>query len=210
MTTPDRIYAQYRTKPKAVKWYRITPEMAGQFETVYNSIRLSYDIDKAEGEQLDAIGRIVVIDRSYEAKIIFDTNDFGESSSQFGDTDCMFSSPTGVTNAKTSDVIFRKLIKAKIAKNNSDATIDGIIEALEFITGDTQIKVVDSEDMTFTIEFGIALTEVDKMLLTQFHIVPKPQGVRFAGFSETASVTFWGCQYNWGDDRAEFGQYFGV
>lgn len=209
MIAPDRIYAQYR-KPKAVKWYRITPEMAGQFETVYNSIRLSYDIDKASGDQLDALGRIVVIDRSYEEQIVFDGTQWGDSEAQFGESESMFSAASGITNAEVSDEIFRKLIKAKIAKNNSDATIDSIISALEFITGDTQIKVIDAENMSFSVEFGIALTEIDKMLLTQFSIAPKPQGVRFAGFSETAAVTYWGGEYGWGDDRAAFGQYFGV
>lgn len=210
MTTPDRIYAQYRNKPKAVKWYRITPEMAGQFEIIYNSIRLSYDIDKATGDQLDVLGRIVVIDRSYEAQIVFDGTQWGGSDAQFGGDDSMFSAASGITNAEVSDSIFRKLIKAKIAKNNSDATIDGIISALEFITDDTKIKVIDAEDMSFSIEFGMALTEIDKMLLTQFSIVPKPQGVRFTGFSETVAVTYWGGEYGWGDDRAAFGQYFGA
>jgi len=210
MTTPDRIYAQYRNKPKAVAWYRITPEIAGQLETVYNSIRLSYNIDHATFDQLDVLGRIVVIDRSYEAGVIFETTDWGGVDSQFGGTDSMFTAPSGITNATLSDEIFRKLIKSKIAKNNSDATIDSIITALEFITGDTQIRVIDPEDMTFTIEFGMELTPVDRMLLTSFNIVPKPQGVRFAGFSETPAVTYWGGEYGWGDNRSQFGQYFGV
>lgn len=210
MTTPDRIYAQYRNKPKAVAWYRITPEIAGQFETVYNSIRLSYDIDHATFDQLDVLGRIVVIDRSYEANIKFDACDWGGSKIQFGGKKNQFRSPTGITNAAVSDEIFRKLIKAKIAKNNSDATIDSIITALEFITGDTQITVNDPEDMTFSVTFGKKLSDIDRTLLTSFNIVPKPQGVRFSGFTESLAVTYFGGQYGWGNQYAQFGQYFGA
>lgn len=207
ITIPDRIYAQYRNQPNAVKWYKIIPDMAGQFIVAFDAVRASYDIDKAEGDQLDVIGRIVVIDRSYEAGIVFKTSNWGGSKIQFGAKKSQFANTTGKIDAEVSDIIFRKLIKAKIVKNNSDATIDGILQAIEFITGDNRARVIDPGDMTFSVAFGKTLTEIDKMLLSQFDILPRPQGVRFAGYTDPVYKTIWGGAYVWGNGLSQFWQY---
>ena len=57
---PDRIYAEYRNKPKTVQWLNITREMSEQFVTQFDEISKSYDIDSNKGEQLNVIGRVVV------------------------------------------------------------------------------------------------------------------------------------------------------
>lgn len=59
MTTPNRIYAQYGDKPKAVAWYAITPTIAQQITTAAAQVRVTYDIDTQEGVQLDVIGNIL-------------------------------------------------------------------------------------------------------------------------------------------------------
>jgi len=64
---PNRVYAQYRDKPKAVAWYGIIPSLSSEIEDVYESVRKSYDIDANSGQALDVIGRIVVIDRGFES-----------------------------------------------------------------------------------------------------------------------------------------------
>lgn len=64
---PNRIYAQYRDKPKAAAWYGIAPTLALELSDVYELVRVSYDIDIANIDQLDMIGRIVVIDKPYNS-----------------------------------------------------------------------------------------------------------------------------------------------
>lgn len=145
----NRIYAQYKDKPKAVAWYNITPTLASQFETVYNNIRYTYSIDENTGNALDVIGNVVDIAR-----------------------------------VDATDDIYKILLRAKISKNNSDATLDSIFTAVQYVTGIQDIRVNDNEDMTFTVEFANPLTTEQRDIFNEYDLVPKPQGVDFLGFVE--------------------------
>lgn len=210
---PNRIYAQYADKPKAVAWYNITPNMAQPLFDTFDAVRMSYDIDTAVGAQLDVIGRIVVIDRGFESFVVFDPDTyFGGSGDacQFGGIDSQFESVGDVLSQEVSDAMFRVLIRAKIAKNNSDATLDGIADALSYITASSPIQVVDNEDMTFSVSFGSELTDIERFVFNTFDVVPRPQGVRFLGYVEETAITQFGGAFGWGDTRANFGFYFGA
>lgn len=210
---PNRIYAQYADKPKAVAWYNITPSMAQPLFDTFDAVRMSYDIDTAVGEQLDVIGRIVVIDRGFESFVVFDPDTyFGGSGDacQFGGIDSQFESVGGVLSQEVSDAIFRVLIRAKIAKNNNDATLDGIASALSFITESSPIRVVDNENMTMSVSFGSELTDIERFVFNTFDVVPRPQGVRFLGYVKETAITQFGGAFSFGDTRASFGFYFGA
>lgn len=210
---PDRIYAQYRVQPKAVQWYGIIPTLATELCTAFEDVRNSYDIDSAEGEQLDVIGRIVVINRSFESQVVFDVDsEFGADNleSQFGGFNAQFQSTGTTISSEVSDIIFRTLIKAKIAKNNSPATLDDVSEALQYITDVTDIHVIDNEDMTFSVSFGEQLTDVERFVFNTFDVVPRPQGVGFLGFVEQTGITQFGGAFSFGDSRANFGLFFGA
>ncbi len=211
--TNKRIYAQYADKPKAVAWYNITPNIADEINNVYEAIRNSYDIDANEGEQLNVIGRIVGIDRSFESQVFYEPDTYfgaDNDASQFGGIDSQFESVGDTISSEVSDAIFRVLIKAKIAKNNSDASLDGIVHALSYITNSSPIRVIDNEDMTFSVSFGTALTDIEKFVFNTFDIIPRPQGVKFLGYVDEESITQFGGSFGWGDTRANFGLYFGV
>ena len=208
-----RIYAQYGDKPKAVKWLDIVPDMGEQISAVYEDVRNSYDIDANEGEQLNVIGRIVGIDRSFESQVFYDVDtSFGadNDASQFGGIDSQFETTGKSISNDVSDSIYRVLLKAKIAKNNSDATLDGIVHALSYITSSSPIQVIDNEDMTFSVSFGSELTDIERFVFDTFDIVPRPQSVRFLGYVDEESITQFGGSFSWGDTRANFGLYFGA
>ncbi len=210
---PNRIYAQYADKPKAVAWYNITPTVAQPLFDTFDAVRMSYDIDTAVGDQLDVIGRIVVIDRGFESFVVFDPDTyFGGSGDacQFGGIDSQFESTGSVSSQEVSDAIFRVLIRAKIAKNNNDATLDGIASALSFITESSPIRVVDNENMTMSVSFGSELTDIERFVFNTFDVVPRPQGVRFLGYVEETAITQFGGAFGFGDTRASFGFYFGA
>jgi hypothetical protein len=145
----NRVYAQYKDKPKAVAWYNITPTLASQFETVYNNIRYTYSVDESTGNALDVIGNVVDIAR-----------------------------------IDATDEIYKILLRAKISKNNSDATLDSIFTAVQYVTGIQDIRVNDYENMTFTVEFANPLTTEQRDIFNEYDLVPKPQGVDFLGFVE--------------------------
>lgn len=188
--SPDRIYAQYRDKPKAVAWYNIVPTQAAQIETVLDDIRYSYDIDANEGAQLDVIGNIVDISRLYRTK-------FEEITPPF------------IVDGAVDDEVYRLLLKSKILKNNSDATLDTILDSIQFISDATNAMVLDHRDMSFSLVFKNALTDKERYILNVFDIVPRPQGVRFRGFVEEGNASQYGSgvQYN---DGTQYGRYFGA
>lgn len=213
MNIPDRVYAQYRDKPKAVAWYAIARRLGGSIEAAAEAVRKSYDIDMAVGEQLNVIGRIVVAPRSFVGTIpmnpgIFDLTD----GSEFGDDDAMFSAPTIDQDEQLADDLYRLVIKAKIVKNNGSATIENILDGMNFLLPQAEVlRVTDGEDMSFSIEFYGQITNLERLALLNAGLVPKPQAVRFNGFLEGFEmVEFGDVDAEFGDEDAEFVGYIGV
>jgi len=185
----SRVYAQYRDKPKAFELIGINGELGNEIETAYQDIVLSYDIDNANTDELDVLGRIVVISRSFESLIPVESFLFGAA--QFGAA--QFRVGQGTTDQELNNDIYRLLIKAKIAKNTNDATLDCIINAIDFIIETTNIQIDDPEDMSFSFIFD-TLTALEKLVITTFDIIPKPQGVRYTGFTDLSAVAQFGRQ----------------
>ncbi|MDD2108951.1 DUF2612 domain-containing protein [Pseudomonas asiatica] len=213
MNIPDRVYAQYRDKPKAVAWYAIARRLGGSIEAAAEAVRKSYDIDMAVGEQLSVIGRIVVAPRSFVGTIpmnpgIFDLTD----GSEFGDDDAMFSAPTIDQDEQLADDLYRLVIKAKIVKNNGSATIENILDGMNFLLPQAEVlRVTDGEDMSFSIEFYGQITNLERFALLNAGLVPKPQAVSFNGFLEGFEmVEFGDVDAEFGDEDAEFVGYIGV
>lgn len=184
---PDRVYNQYRNKPKALAWYNITPQMSQQFCDVFEKLRQTYDIDSQVGEQLDIIGRVIVENRDFIANVpleVYQCNTDGDNES--GDDTIQCSATSIADDDELSDAYFRLLLKSKIVKNNSETTIDDILDAVMFVAPEIDIiRLTDGEDMSFSIEFSGLADPIVRDLLISGRIVPKPQGVRFNGFLET-------------------------
>lgn len=188
---PPRAYAQYRNKPKFMAWLDIAHRMGGDIESAAQAVRMSYDIDTAVGEQLDVIGRIVVVDRGFISdiqlnQVIF--SDDNSSAPQFGDEDAVFSSSSVATDSVMSDGLYRLAIKAKIAKNNGDATIQSILRQVYALSDDiTYLSVIDGQDMSFSIEFQGNVDNLTRWALFNYNLIQKPAGVQFLGFVELGS-----------------------
>lgn len=105
---------------------------------------------------------------------------------------------------------YRALLKSKIAKNTSDATIDGIIGAMQFIVPNNVVTVSDFEDMSMDVAFNAVLTDKQIEIMNNFNLVPKPQGVRFRGYAVLPQSTIYGSELaQYGDDDDQYGFYFG-
>lgn len=207
MNIPDRIYAQYRTKPKALAWYAITRQLASELDDAALAVRVMYDIDTATGEQLNIIGRIVVVDRTFTGSVALDPGLFALlDGDEFGDTEAVFAALYIDQDGQMSDDLYRLVIKSKIIKNNSDATIESILHGMNFLLPNAEVlRVTDGEDMTFSIEFYGSITDLERWALLNAELVSKPQGVRFNGFLEALDyVQFGDDTEEFGDEQAEF------
>jgi len=200
---PDRIYAQYRNKPKSVVWYKITRALGTQLSDASQAVRVMYNIDSAQGAQLDIIGRIVVIPRNYVGYVALNPGMFASAVNnpgEFGDESAMFSALSIDQDAQMSDDLYRLVIKSKIVKNNSATTIEDILAGMNFLLPNAEfLRVTDDEDMSFSVEFYGNITKLERWALLNASLVPKPQGVRFNGFLEGYGYV------QAGDDSLQFG-----
>lgn len=209
----SRIYAQYRNKPKAVAWYSITRALANELASTAQAVRVMYNIDTAVGSQLDILGRIVVVPRSFIANVALNPGMFAEpDGAEFGDTSAMFSALSLGEDAQMSDELYRLVIKSKIIKNNSDGSIESIIYGMNFLLPNAQVlRLVDNEDMSFSIEFYGSISELERYALLNSTLIPRPQGVKFNGFLEGYDyVQFGDTTEEFGDTNAQFTGFIGV
>lgn len=171
---PDRIYAQYKNKPKMELWLKINKSICQKLLFNIEEIHKMYNADLSSGYMLDILGEVVGIKRPVlkvnNPDITYQFGRFEFNSGHFNMSDIK-----SYTTAK--DDLYRKLIKAKIFKNNVSPTPDNITSAVKFITNVECI--VHEEKLAYYIEFKNQIKKIDEYILKTFDILPRPVGVKF-------------------------------
>lgn len=183
----SRNYAQYRNSPKLSQWLEIVPTLADQLYDVVDQIKDSYDIDNATSYELDVLGRIVDQPRNFESYIEIDYLSLGNAKANLGGSLARLTPYSATVSQSVSDDIYRVLIRSKIAKNSSNATLEEVLDSIVFITGVQPVGITEG-DMSFGVNFGEILSPIDSFLINNFDVLPKPQGVRFLGYVEEPIV----------------------
>lgn len=201
-----RILQQYRNGENYKRWIDTLPKIAqesieGPAELLLNIL----DIDRQSGAQLDLLGRIVGVRRQAivinDAAAVFDLG-----GGQLGDDGAQLSAPSYSSTSPFGDEVFRLLIRARISRNNSNATIDGIIDAVSFVVNQGGIRVNDNQNMTFSLMFAKELTPIERFTIRAFDIIPRPQGVEFLGYNEAPLIAQLGGEFSQlGDATAQLG-----
>lgn len=209
---PKRIYSQYRDKPKFVDWLAIAREQGGEIDAAAIAVLNSYDIDTAQGEQLDVIGRIVVFPgREFIGEISLDTAQFDAgASAECGDPEATFSEAQVLDDAKMTNELYRIAIKSKIMKNNGRATLEDITRQMLFMFGVDYLRINNLQDMSFSIEFAGNLSALQRWALFNVDLIQIPLGVEFLGFLELTDITeFDDNAREFGDPDAMFSDFIG-
>jgi hypothetical protein len=195
----SRVYNQYRSDEDTIKWYNITPTLGSEIGNAYDAISGSYSIDGNIGEQLNVIGRVIDINRSVIGSVELTVFECDDDSVECDNDEAQCSVQFISDDGALDDQYFRPLLKAKVAKNTSNATIDSIILATKIIlSSDQEVRLRDSEDMTFTIEIYDGIAPIERDLLSK-GIIPTPQGVRLRGVLDGIGIA------ECGDDEMECG-----
>lgn len=197
---------QYKESPKFLKTLDAVMTQFQALETAFTSLYGIVDIETAQGVNLDNIGEIVGVSRGIPD---------GLALAFFGFTDTPEALPYGeegvaniggrfyeegepfTTTTTLADPEFRLLIRAKIVKNHSKATVEDIIAGLVYIfntpgtpliphplqpgevpAGPNYISVDDIGGMKINIGIGRPLSYLEKQLISQFDILPRPAGVQ--------------------------------
>jgi len=176
-----RIIWQYRNGAKFKAWISILPDIAKRLisdpaQQVVNLI----NIDTARGEQLDICGRIAGIPE--RPRINDDTLSVfaydGTAGAQPYNVAPYIGPGVTPQSVPLPNYLYRLVIKAKIVKNTSPATIDDVKRGVEFILGEGYTAtVVDLQDMTMRIILNQEIPFNIRALLDIYDLAPRPQGV---------------------------------
>lgn len=170
----------------------IAQDVQGYVDTInlLRSFSKLFDIDQAQGQQLDMIGVWVGISRNIQIPLTgvyfaFDTTAVGfDQGTWFGIGD----STSGLTRLSDGDYLI--LLKAKIASNHWDGTIPGAyaIWAIVFQFSGFSLVIQDGQDMTMAIIIiGNVTSAVTLSLITNGYIALRPAGVLISGYYQNST-----------------------
>ena len=208
----SRVVTQYLDSAKFLAVINALMAWANETEQTLQDVALQSSIDLAEGVNLDVIGDIIgfsrVVDNALPLPFF---GFFGQPGVlTFGEeTDPSIGArfreelepATGSTTL--TDAEYRPLIRAKILKNVSTATVESLIANAKSLLGvATTIYVYDAGTMEIGIGIGKLLTTVEQALLRNLDMLVRPAGVSVTlwsmwsgdafGFDDTIGAQNWG------------------
>lgn len=185
----DLITDEHADKPKFLATVAVSCGFPAQVQEVMQGLMgTDFDLDVAIGDQLDTIGLWVGMPRQVKIPLSgvyfsFDIDDLGFDQGVWKGP---FDPDTGII--VLPDDVYRQIIKAKIAANNWDGTMEGSKEVLDmaFLGTGTLPFIQDGQDMSMVI--GLAGTPPSKLfqaLISGGYISVKPAGVRVSSYIVT-------------------------
>lgn len=174
-----RIINQYRGKQRMTHWLTLTPTIANEkLEQPISQIYSAYDVDTVTGEDLDVIGRIVGVPRPILRGAAYDVFGYAGNDNYTNYNVAPYIGDGAAVDAPLNNDLYRKLIKAKIARNVSDGTSDSIIKLIEVVIGVKVTALNSNGDKSFDIGIASELDNTTQFLLDNFDLIPRPQGTR--------------------------------
>lgn len=174
------VTAFHRDKPKFTSMVGAVSGCFVDAQAALQGLVPAFDLDSAIGMQLDAVGLWVGVTRHVRTPLVgvyFSLDVVGLGMDE-GVWQGPFDPDSGVTSL--DDDTYRLLIRAKIAANHWDGTLNGSAPILQMIFGDdTHVFIQDNGDMSIDIGIaGVRPSAVFLALLTGGYISIKPEGVR--------------------------------
>lgn len=148
------VTAAHRDKPRFIAWLTAALTPVDDAVICTDSMIAAFDLDNAVGIQLDALGEIAGRSRALA----------------FQPTDAE-------TSPILNDDMYRLIIRAKIAQNQWDGTMPSIYELWANLFAEVTLMLLDNQDMSMNALIIGLSTQLEKDLVTNGYIIPKPQGV---------------------------------
>lgn len=147
--------SEYKTKPRLTSWLLWLLSEGLTYRNTVKEFLGAFDLDTAVGKQLDTIGEIVGVNRLLS---------FHPAS---GDSPLM------------NDSTYRLVIKARILQNIWKGTLVELYEAWSVLFTDMRyFQIQDLQDMTYNVVIMGPFTPLERELIANGYIIPKPEGVR--------------------------------
>lgn len=176
------ITSEFRDKPKFVDTVTADVSLPVHIQDLLLSMIPLFDIDVAVGDQLDILGKWIGLSRQITVPIpnVYFSWDADYTLGWDYGTWKGDQTPGAVT--VLPDDAYRTLLKAKIAANHWDGTIDGAYAVWDEIFTTVTILIQDGQDMTYKIGFFGGIVDTLTLALVVGGYLPlRPEGVRLAG-----------------------------
>jgi hypothetical protein len=149
------ITSQFRTKPNYMSFVEAILRLLTDVSDMLDGFDYKFDLNFAEGEQLDLIGKIVGASRNM---------------------DFVFSDGTSTL----SDEEYRLYLKSVIAQNHWNGTLEDILELWSTLFPGIELKILDNQDMSCIIYLADGNLSAKMVeLLKADKLIPRPAGVRY-------------------------------
>jgi hypothetical protein len=166
--------------PNFMAWLQVLLQPMVDLQNLQNTMYLAFDVDVAEGVQLDTVGLWVGVGRAVSVPITavfftYDTPGLGYDQGIYIDT---YTPSAGIT--LLDDYHYRFLIYARIAADNWDGTYETATAAYQLVlqgSPGVTVTVQDNGNMTATVTFTGSLTLLQQSLITGGYIPLVPMGV---------------------------------
>lgn len=155
----EKLVSGENQKPRFMQFLRLILHQTVDAEMFLKRFLQTFNLNYAEGAQLDAIGAIVGVSRHLPILI---------------------AGSDGVLN----DIDYRMLIRAKIARAHWDGTNEGLFEIMNTVFNGfgvtvTEYETADATDVNMAVKYTIRgiLTNVQKAMIEANLLMPVPMGV---------------------------------
>lgn len=142
------------TKPNFMSWLAANLSPYIDIQNCVNQIIDAFDLDEAEGNQLDILGVILGQSRTVDFEPTYD-------------------SPI------LQDDMYRLVLRAKIIQNQWGGTVQEVYNFWTEWFPSYPISIVDNQDMTMDVTLAGIDSPMLEDLVNNGYIVPKPAGVAF-------------------------------
>jgi len=191
------ITSEYQRQPNFVATIKSVTDVLVQIQTLLASMITIFDLNLPPvGNQLDIIGQWVGASRNLSQPISSDAFFTWDGTVLNGwDSGTWSSDQTEIITLP--DDAYLTLIKATIAKNTWNGTIDGIYANWDALFPQYSLLIQDFQNMSFLVAIqGTVMDPVTQGLLTGGYLVPKPEGVRITNYVvpvDTNPLFAWDC-----------------
>jgi hypothetical protein len=177
---------EHNQRPKYTAMVSAVSSVFGDVFDLLESLPAEFDLDTAEGAQLDVLGLWVGQSRVIPNVLLvgffgFDNNPAALPYGEEGDPAIggRFYGEGEPTAGSTllADPEYRTVIRGRIVRNNSRGLTSEIVQAIRFMFGAPAL-IDDRGTMTMDVFIGRPLTLVERAIITGLDILPRPSGVR--------------------------------
>jgi len=149
------ITSEYKLSNNFNLWLKAVLDILNDISICLSLMDYVFDLDYAQGVQLDILGQIIGVSRTLPFQ------------------------PSGGVSPILDDDTYRILLKATIANNQWDGTINSLYPIWNNLFSGGQIVIQDNQDMTANIILSGSFNSIIQDMITHDMIVPRPETVAY-------------------------------